>query len=197
MKLTKLLQRTLLTGALISGAPAIHAGSDPFIGEVQWFAGNFAPRGWALCSGQLLAISQNQALFSILGTTYGGDGRTTFGLPDVRGRVLIHQGTGPGLSQRQLGQKSGTENETLTENQMPDHTHTLRASGGSATTAVPTDNVLASTGRSRLYDSGAANVDMDASAITSTGSGQSHNNMQPYNTLNCIIALQGLFPSRN
>lgn len=197
MKFNKLLQSILIAGALFTGTPVANAGPDPFIGEVQWFAGNFAPRGWALCDGQLLAISQNSALFSILGTTYGGDGRTTFALPDVRGRVMVHAGTGPGLTNRRLGQRGGTEIETLTADKMPSHTHTQRASGGSATAVVPNGNVLASPGRTRLYDSGVANADMDASAITSTGGSQSHNNMQPYQALNCIIAVQGTFPSRN
>ena len=197
MKFKKVLQSTLIAGVLFSGTSTVNAGIDPFIGEVQWFAGNFAPRGWAFCDGQLLSISQNTALFSILGTTYGGDGRTTFGLPDVRGRVIIHQGTGPGLTNRRLGQKAGAESETLSVNQMPSHAHTLRASGGSATAVAPAGNVLASPGRTRLYDSGTANTNMNTAAITSTGGTQSHNNMQPYNTLSCIIALQGLFPSRN
>ncbi|MBD3756388.1 MAG: phage tail protein, partial [Gammaproteobacteria bacterium] len=97
--------------------------SEPFVGEIRMFAGNFAPRGWAFCDGQLLAVSQNDALFSLLGTIYGGDGRTTFGLPDMRGRIPVHQGSGPGLSPRRLGSKSGAETETLTVNQMPSHTH--------------------------------------------------------------------------
>lgn len=197
MKFKKVLQGALMTGLLFNWVSTVNAGMDPFIGEVQWFAGNFAPRGWALCDGQLLPIAQNTALFSILGTTYGGDGRTTFALPDVRGRVMIHAGSGPGLTTHRLGERGGTETETLTANQMPSHAHTLRASGGSATAIAPNNNVLASPGRTRMYDSGDANADMDASAITSTGGGQSHNNMQPYNTLNCIIALQGVFPSRN
>jgi microcystin-dependent protein len=197
MKLNKILQGVLITSALFSGTTTVHAGPDPFIGEVQWFAGNFAPRGWAFCDGQLLSISSHSALFSILGTTYGGDGRTTFGLPDVRGRVIVHQGTGPGLTNRRLGARGGSETETLATNQMPSHTHTLRASGGSATAIVPNGNVLASPGRTRMYDSGVANADMHASAINPAGGSQSHNNMQPYNTLSCIISLQGTFPSRN
>lgn len=197
MKLNKTLQCAVIASTLLGGTTMVHAGNDPFIGEVQWFAGNFAPRGWAFCDGQLLPISSNQALFSILGTTYGGDGRTTFALPDVRGRVMIHEGHGPGLSDRRLGSKGGNETETLSANQIPSHTHTLRASGGSATAVVPNGNVLASPGRTRMYDSGTANADMNASAIASTGGGQPHNNMQPYNTLSCIIALQGTFPSRN
>lgn len=196
MKMKKIFQGALLSCALVTGVPAAHAGSEPMIGEVQWFAGNFAPRGWALCDGQLLSIAQNTALFSILGTTYGGDGRTTFGLPDVRGRVIIHAGHGPGLSDYRLGQKGGSETETLTANQMPSHTHTLRGSSGSATSADPTGNVLASTGRTRVY-ADSANVNMDASAIANNGGSQPHNNIQPYTVLNCIIALQGIYPSRN
>ena len=197
MKFKKVLQSTLIAGVLFSGVPTVNAGIEPFLGEVQWFAGTFAPRGWAFCDGQLLQISQFSALFSILGTTYGGDGRTTFGLPEVRGRTIIHQGQGPGLSSRRLGDKAGTESETLTANEMPNHTHTLRASGGSATAVAPAGNVLASPGRTRLYDSSGANTNMNVEAITSTGGSQPHNNMQPYNTLSCIIALQGIFPSRN
>jgi len=195
MKLKKMLQSVLMAYACVNTLPAM-AGTDPFIGEVQWFAGNFAPRGWALCDGQLLPISQYSALFSILGTTYGGDGRTTFALPDVRGRVLIHEGSGPGLTPRNLGAKSGAENVALTTAQMPSHTHTLNASSGPATELSPVNNILASPGRTRLYDSGAANTSMGHS-IDNTGGGQSHTNVQPFNTLNCIIALQGIFPSRN
>jgi len=197
MKLKKVLQGALIAGALFNGVSTVNAGNEPFLGEVQWFAGNFAPRGWAFCDGQLLPIIGNEALFSILGTTYGGDGRTNFALPEVRGRVMIHAGNGPGLSDRRLGSRGGSENETLTTNQMPSHTHKLRASGGAATAVVPNNNVLASPGRTRLYDSGAANTNMDASAITLTGGNASHNNMQPYNTLNCIIAVEGFFPSRS
>jgi len=197
MNIKKLFHGALMAGALINNAQMAYAGTDPFIGEVQWFAGNFAPRGWALCDGQLLSIIQNPALFSILGTTYGGDGSTTFALPNVRGRVMIHAGTGPGLTRRNLGDMGGTETETLTTAQMPDHTHTLRASSGAATAIAPGGNVLASPGRTRLYDSGTANVDMSADSITATGGNASHNNMQPYTTLNCIIALVGVLPSRD
>jgi len=196
MKLRNVLLSTLIAGTCFN-VTSVNAGQDPFIGEVQWFAGNFAPRGWAKCDGQVLQISQHSALFSILGTTYGGDGRVTFALPDVQGRVLIHQGSGPGLTPRSLGGKAGIEAVTLTTNQIPNHNHILRASSGSATKSTPAGNVLASTGRTRLYDSTDANVDMDATAITAAGGGQAHNNMQPYNTLTCIIALVGTFPSRN
>jgi len=196
MKLKKIFHSALIGASFLALTPTAQAGMEPMIGEIQWFAGNFAPRGWALCDGQLLPISQNTALFSILGTTYGGDGRITFGLPDVRGRTIIHAGGGPGLTTRRLGERGGTETETLNSNQIPAHTHTLKASGGAATATSPTGNVLASPSRTRLYDSGDANVNMDSSAITSTGGGQAHNNMQPYNTLNCIIALVGIYPSR-
>jgi len=196
MKLRNVLLSTLIAGTCFN-VTSVNAGSDPFIGEVQWFAGNFAPRGWAECDGQLLQISQHTALFSILGTTYGGDGRVTFALPDARGRVLIHEGQGPGLTPRRLGERGGAETVTLTTNQIPNHSHTLRASSGSATKSTPAGNVLASTGRTRLYDSSDSNVDMDVTAITAAGGGQAHNNMQPYNTLTCIIALVGVYPSRN
>lgn len=196
MKIKKVLQGVLMAGVLVSSIPA-HAGADPFIGEVQWFAGNYAPRGWAFCDGQILPISQYTALFSILGTTYGGDGRTTFALPDMRGRVAIHRGQGPGLSNHPLGQKAGTEAETLTINQLPSHTHGLQASNNAATAATPTGGLPANGGRSNLYDTAAANTSMSASAISATGGGQPHNNMQPYVSLSCIIALQGLYPSRN
>lgn len=195
MKITKTLQCLFMLGAFFSAAPA-NAGNEPFIGEISWFAGNFAPRGWAFCDGQLLPISSNTALFSLLGTTYGGDGKTTFALPDMRGRVAIHRGQGPGLSNRSLGEKSGDESTTLTVNQMPAHTHALHASNSAATSASPSGAVPANTGRANNYDS-AVNTDMNPSSIAATGGGQAHNNMQPYNTLSCIIALQGLYPSRN
>jgi len=196
MKFKKLFMSAVVSFCCLQSPSGI-AGDTPFIGEVQWFAGNFAPRGWAFCNGQLLPIAQYSALFSILGTTYGGDGRTTFALPDVRGRVIMHQGSGPGLSTRRLGERSGTETATLNVNQIPSHNHALRASSGAATEVSPTGNVLASPGRTRLYDSGTSNTNMNSSSIANTGGNQSHNNMQPFNTLSCIIALQGIFPSRN
>ena len=168
----------------------------PFIGEVHWFAGNFAPRGWALCNGQLLDIASNTALFSLLGTTYGGDGRTTFGLPVMRGRGMVHVGNGPGLMPRPQGQKAGTEAETLTANKIPSHTHTLRADSSGGDSVLPNDRVISKVGRLRVFGN-APDGDMDASSIAPTGGGQSHNNMQPNIALNCIIALQGIFPSRN
>lgn len=171
--------------------------SDPFIGEVKLFGGNFAPRGWALCDGQLLAIAQNTALFSILGTTYGGDGRTTFGLPDLRGRSPIGAGQGPGLSPRTIGESGGATTSTLSAAQMPAHTHALRAADGAATLGAPGPGVaLAATSGAKVYRS-ATNLSPTAAPLTPTGGGQPHNNRQPYLALNFIIALQGFFPSRN
>lgn len=170
--------------------------NQPFIGEVAWVPYNFAPRGWAFCDGQLLPVNNHQALFSLLGTIYGGDGRTTFALPDVRSRVIIHEGQGPGLSQRNLGSKSGQEEVTLTTAQLPSHTHRQKASNGAPSSTSPENNVLASPSRTKLYAS-SANVNMSADNVKNSGGGNAHNNMQPYTTLNCIIALNGLYPSRN
>ena len=126
--------------------------SEPFVGEVRMFAGNFAPRGWAFCDGQLLAVSQNDALFSLLGTIYGGDGRTTFGLPDMRGRVAIHAGSGPGLSPRRLGAKAGSEKETLTVNQMPSHTHAWQGSTANTIFAPPSGRLVGTQTQINLYN---------------------------------------------
>jgi microcystin-dependent protein len=157
------------------------------------FGFNFAPRGNAFCNGQIMSISQNTALFSLLGTTYGGNGTTTFALPDLRSRVPLHFGQGPGLSSYSQGQLAGEENHTLITTEMPVHTHTARASSGDATDASPVGNVLAAGG---TYTA-AANQNMAAGAITSVGGSQPHNNLQPYLALNFCIALNGIFPSRN
>jgi len=170
--------------------------AEPFIGEVAWVPYNFAPRGWASCDGQILSISQNTALFSLLGTTYGGDGRTTFGLPDVRSRTLMHQGNGPGLTSRSLGEKAGEEAVTITTAQMPAHNHGLSGSTALPSSTSPTNNVLATQSRSRLYAE-TANTQMDIDSVGYAGGNQAHENMQPYTVLHCIIALQGIFPSRN
>ena len=170
---------------------------DPFIGEIIMFAGNFAPRGWAFCDGQLLSISTNTALFSILGTTYGGDGRSTFGLPDLRGRVSVHPGQGPGLSSRRLGEKAGRETVTLSVAQLPAHNHPQNATSSNAETGSPTNGLLG-TFPGPAYDSdGTADTQMKSTSIGDTGGGQDHDNMQPYQCVNYIIALQGIFPSRN
>jgi microcystin-dependent protein len=160
------------------------------------FAGNFAPRGWALCDGQLLPIAQNTALFSLVGTTYGGDGRTTFGLPDLRGRAPMQPRQGPGLSNHLLGEKSGDETITLTQVQLPSHTHALRAADEDAEQTDPTGRVYAISDDD-LYRASGTMVDMSAETTTVTGGGQSHSNMQPYLAINFIICLQGIYPSRN
>ena len=170
--------------------------SEPFVGEVRMFAGNFAPRGWAFCDGQLLAVSQNDALFSLLGTIYGGDGRTTFGLPDLRGRIPIHAGSGPGLSPRRLGAKGGAENVTLTVNQMPSHTHTMRASQDPSTTPNPAGSVLGESAVDRIYEP-SPDANMATSSITNVGGSRSHSNLQPFLCINYIIALFGIYPSRH
>jgi len=176
--------------------PQVYAGAEPFIGEIAWVPYNFAPYGWAFCNGQIMSIAQNAALFSLLGTTYGGNGQTTFALPNVQSRVMIHAGQGPGLTPRSLGETGGEENHTLTTNEMPGHTHQARASSAEATETTPFGNVEASKARVPLYTPGPANVSMNGTAIGVSGGSQPHNNMPPYLTLNCIIALQGIFPSR-
>ncbi|MBO6738584.1 MAG: phage tail protein [Phycisphaerales bacterium] len=184
---------------------------DGCLGEIRMFAGNFAPRNWALCDGQLLPIAQYSALFSILGTTYGGDGRTTFGLPDLRGRFPMHPGHGPGLSSRQLGQKGGVEEVTLTTLQMPSHTHpastqvTSEASDSEGTLTNPEDAIPAKSGSGDpdWANENNANVELSdqmhsaSTTIGHAGGNQAHDNMSPFNCVNFIICLQGIFPSRN
>ncbi|MBW1939189.1 MAG: phage tail protein [Deltaproteobacteria bacterium] len=170
--------------------------SEPFVGEIRMFAGNFAPQGWAFCDGQLLAVSQNDALFSLLGTIYGGDGRTTFGLPDMRGRIPLHAGQGPGLSPRQLGAKAGTEQETVTVNQMPSHTHALQAMTDTADQSQPGGNLLAQSALVDLYVEEAPNTNLHANAVTGVGGSQSHSNIMPFLCIHFIIALFGIYPSR-
>jgi microcystin-dependent protein len=173
-----------------------NAAEEPFLGEVRWFAGNFAPRGWAFCDGQLLPIAENTALFSLLGTIYGGDGRTTFALPDMRGRGMIHEGAGLGLSSRVLGEKSGTESHILIANQIPSHQHKLRGDSSGGDSVLPNDRVVSKVGRLRIFNS-APDVNMGNSSIAAEGGGQSHNNVQPNIALTCIIATQGVYPSRS
>jgi microcystin-dependent protein len=170
--------------------------SEPFVGEIRMFAGNFAPRGWAFCDGQLLAVSQNDALFSLLGTIYGGDGRTTFGLPDMRGRLPIHAGTGPGLSNRRLGARAGAESVTLTVNQLPPHSHTIQASADAATGPNPDGEVLAEISSDRSYRN-AADTALSSNALTAIGGSRSHTNLMPFLCVHFIIALVGIYPSRN
>ena len=173
--------------------------SDPFLGEITMVGFNFAPRGWALCDGQLLPISQNTALFALLGTTYGGDGRTSFGLPDLRGRVPVHSGYGPGLSDRRLGEKSGAETVGLSQNQLPAHSHSLVCKNVQGNQPIPGGHSIAGdgTGMTADYHDQPPDTAMHASSIGNTGGNQAHANMQPYLCLNFCIALMGLFPSRN
>jgi microcystin-dependent protein len=169
--------------------------SEPFVAEIRIFAGNFAPRSWAFCNGQLLPVSQNTALFSLIGTTYGGDGRSTTALPNLQGRVPMHPGRGPGLTARRLGQRGGVEMVTIDEAQMPNHTHTLRAeSDEPGEDNDPNGAALAKAG---VYTAASNLVSMSDSALPNAGGSQPHNNMQPYLTINFIIALQGLYPSRS
>ena len=184
---------TLATGLGFS-QPA--AAVTPFIGNIRYFAFNFEPAGWAFCDGQLMAVSANDTLFSLIGTTYGGDGSTTFALPDMRGRFPVHQGTGPGLSTRVMGQRGGQERVTLTANQIG-HTHTLRANTGEGNESVPTGHSLAQDGADTTYRNEAPDVAMHADSITHTGGGQAHPNMPPFLGVNCNIALSGIFPTRN
>jgi microcystin-dependent protein len=171
--------------------------SEPFVGEIRMFAGNFAPRGWAFCDGQLLAVSQNDALFSLLGTIYGGDGRTTFGLPDLRGRIPIHAGSGPGLSLRRLGAKGGVESVSLTANQLPSHSHPLQASAQSATEALPEGKVLARSDVDIYIEGETPAENMASTSITAVGGSQRHSNLMPFLCIHFIIALFGIYPSRH
>ncbi len=174
--------------------------SEPFIAEIRIFAGNFAPRGWAFCDGQILPIDQNTALFSLIGTTYGGDGRRTMGIPNLQGRAPMHPGRGPGLTARRLGEKVGTETVTLTEAQIPSHSHTARASSGGAAPGAPTNtSSFARAGGGNAYhsDNTTNQVDLASETLSTTGDGQAHTNVQPYLTLNFIIALVGTYPSRS
>lgn len=172
--------------------------SEPFIAEIRIFAGNFAPRGWAFCNGQLLPISQNTALFSLIGTTYGGDGRSTTALPNLEGRAPMHPGRGPGLTSRRLGENGGVETVTLVDAQMPSHNHTMTGSARPAINDDP-DNTryFGTTGGNLAYAPAASLTTMADPAIGQTGGGQAHNNMQPFLAINFIIALVGLYPSRS
>jgi microcystin-dependent protein len=173
--------------------------ASPFVAEVRVVGFNFAPTGWALCNGQILPISQNTALFSLLGTTYGGDGKSTFALPDIQGQAVLGPGQSPGTSLYDLGQVSGSENVTLLNSEMPTHTHAAQASIDDAQFQAPTtDRALAYSNPGFLYQSNGSQspVNMNAQTLSIAGGGLPHNNMQPYLVLNFIIALQGIFPQR-
>lgn len=161
------------------------------------FGGNFAPVGWAKCDGQLLNIASNTALFSILGTTYGGNGSSTFGLPDLRGRVPMHAGAGPSLTNRTLGEKSGQETVTLTTAQLPAHSHGLRCNKAAGNSDTPVNSFPAPDEAGTEMFHSASDQNMNAGAIQNTGSGQAHTNLPPFQAVNFIIALQGIFPSQS
>ncbi len=177
---------------------------EPYLGDIRMFAGNFAPRTWAFCQGQLMSIAQNSALYSLLGTIYGGDGRATFALPDLRGRVPIGQGQGPGLTNRPIGQMSGSENVTVLSTELPAHNHGFFATQQDANTSTIGSSVLlgtakASQGTPHLYLAQSGNIPapLASAAVGQTGGTLPHNNMMPTLTLNFVIALQGAYPSRN
>ena len=180
--------------------------SDPFVAEIKIFAGNFAPRGWAFCNGQLLPIAQNTALFSLIGTIYGGDGRSTTGLPNLQNRAPMHPGHGPGLTPRTLGERSGTDMVTLSTSNMPPHTHTLSGSTSPASTNAPgadaaSASTLARSVGGNAFDNTAASPDSSLHETTleafgNAGTPNAHSNMQPFLKLNFIIALVGVYPSR-
>jgi microcystin-dependent protein len=171
--------------------------SDSFIGEIRIFAGSFAPRGWAFCNGQLIPISQNTALFSLLGTLYGGDGRATFALPDLRGRVPLHAGQGFGLSDYPLGSRGGSEQVTLSTEQLPAHSHALLACDAEGDQRSPANHALATLEEGLIYSAAEPTVAMAKDAMAPTGNGQPHENRPPYLAVNYIIALQGVFPARS
>ena len=168
----------------------------PFVAEVRIFCGNFAPVGWAFCDGQILSISSNTALFSLLGTRFGGNGVSTFALPDLRGRTPIGPGQGPGLSSRIAGQAIGSESHTLTTAETPAHTHSLRAGSSNGTSDRPAGNVLSRSAAGIPHYGTTADTDLAAAAVGTNVGGQPHNNMQPYLACTYIIALQGVYPSR-
>jgi microcystin-dependent protein len=169
---------------------------DPFVAEIRIFGFNFAPKGWAFCDGQILPLSQNTALFSLLGTTYGGDGKSNFALPNFQGDAPMFWGQGPGLSLRDIGETGGSETVSLLESEMPSHSHALQASRSDATDTNPGGELLAKGVGVGAYSPPAGNVPMSDSTIAPAGGDQPHNNMQPYLTLNFCIALQGVYPPR-
>ena len=190
---------TFFAGTVVLGRPKPSAaaiqGIEPYLGEVLLFAGNYAPKGWALCNGQILPINQNQALFSLLGTTYGGNGQTTFALPDLRDRVPIHAGQGPGLANRVPGERAGAASHTLAIGELPAHGHAIQASRAFGTVVNPSGMYPSRNPAAIPQYAPTPDVAMAPLAIGNVGAGQPHENSQPYLGLNYIIALQGVFPS--
>jgi microcystin-dependent protein len=170
--------------------------SNPFIGEIRMFGGNFAPAGWAFCQGQLMAIAQNDALFTLIGTTYGGDGQETFGIPDLQGRMPVHQGTNPQGGNYIIGQQGGSESVTLTTNQIPSHPHSFLCNSSTGTQSSPANGVSASNTLNQ-FAAAAAGQPMKVPLMSSTGGSQPHENMMPFLVISFIISLFGIFPSQN
>ncbi len=168
---------------------------QPYVGEIRMFGGNFAPNGWLLCEGQHLPISENEVLFQVIGTTYGGDGEQTFALPDLRGRLPLHQGTASSGRTYLIGENGGVEQVTLTVNQVPAHSHPFLASTAIANQSAPTNNVVAQSAAADLYIEDTPDVSLAPAAITAVGGSQPHDNFQPYLCVNFIISLFGIFPS--
>ena len=172
--------------------------AQPYVGEIRMFAGNFPPNGWMFCEGQLLPISENETLFQLIGTTYGGDGQETFNLPDLQGRAPMHMGQGPGLSQNYTeGEAAGVESVTLTTNQIPTHTHPMIASQALGNVTQPTGNIMAQNNTISNYIEDVTDANFNANAVGPTGGSQPHENMQPYLCISFIISLFGVFPSQN
>lgn len=173
------------------------AGSDPYIGDMVWVPFDYAPEGWLPCNGQVLQISEYQVLYALIGTQFGGNGSTTFNLPDMRGRTMIHAGQQSGGQSYAVGNSGGSETVTLNANQMPTHAHNLVASNSSATATTPGTGMAYAKGDSAKIYGNSATATMSASAVSAAGGNQPHNNMMPYTTLNCIIAVEGYFPPRD
>ncbi|MEG0761454.1 tail fiber protein [Chryseobacterium sp.] len=196
------MKKLVLGGALLMGilsSSLVKAqGSDPFLGQIAFVPYNFVPKNWAACNGQLLPISQNQALYALLGTMYGGNGTTNFALPDMRGRVLVHEGQAPGgPTNYTMGQNGGTESVTLLVTQMPAHSHTVNAVSTEGNQNSPTDNLPADTkALDKEYSNANGNATMKSTMINPSGGNQAHENRPPFITLKCIISLTGIFPSQ-
>jgi microcystin-dependent protein len=172
--------------------------AQPYVGEIRMFGGSFAPVGWMFCDGQLLPISEHEVLFTLIGTTYGGDGQSTFGLPDLRGRIPVHNGHGPGLSQNYLiGEATGVESVNLTAQQVPSHTHQMVASTGPGSSKNPENNVVGSPPAVTMFFRASPNVNLASTMVSSVGGSQPHENMMPFLTVSYIISLFGLFPSQS
>ena len=185
----------LLSLGAIPASMVNAGGSEPYVGQILWVPYNFAPRGWAFCDGQILPISQNTALFSLLGITYGGDGKSTFALPNMQGRLLVHAGQSPGTSVYYQGESAGETTHTLSVTELPNHNHTVNVSTDTGTATSPANAYYAQPANGKQYGPDGSSS-FASSAVVTAGGGQPHNNMMPYMTLNCIIALQGVFPPR-